>query len=291
MEYYISQIIQGIATGSIYGLLGLAMAFIYRSNRYFNFAQGEMATGVAFAAVVMVWWGKPVLALPFAIAFAFVFGIVLKITILDRLREKNEFAAIITLIGLYAVINSVISFLFGFDPYTFPTIFPKGSIEIQGIFVSYESVAHLLVTFFISLALFLFFKFSLVGFAFQAIAEDPMAAKLKGVRVGLLASISWGISCVIGGISGMLIAHSVYLHPNTMGTVLLYSWAAAVMGGLQTSFGALAGGMLVGVIENLSGTVSWIGTGSRTVAVFVVLLFFLLFRPRGLFGRNAPRRI
>jgi branched-chain amino acid transport system permease protein len=291
MGFYISQIIQGIAAGSLYGLLGLSMMFIYRSTRVFNFAQGEMANSVSFMAMVLFKYVHPAIAFALACVFAFVFGAALEIGIMNRVRGRGDGAAIITTIGLYAIINSFISWKFGFDPYPFPSPFPDGGVELKGVFISYQSLGILACTMFVSMSLHLFFRYTLLGIGFQAISEDPVAAELKGVRVGVLVALAWGISTVIAGLAGMLAANTLFLHPYTMGPVLLYAFASAVIGGLQSSFGALVGGICVGIIENLAGTLPWVGSEMKTVVVFFVLLIFLLVRPRGLFGRNEPRKI
>jgi branched-chain amino acid transport system permease protein len=291
VQFYITQIVEGIATGTLYGLVGLAMMFVYRSNRVFNFAQGEMATAVTFFTFVMLKYCHPALAVVLSLVFAFLFGFIIEFGLLKLVRERDESSTIIVTVGLYAIINSLDSWLFGFDPNPFPTPFPEGSLKLYDVVISYQSVGALVCALLITLFLYVLFKHTLTGIAFQAMAESPVAAKLKGIRVSLLIPVAWGISAIIGGLSGMLVAHSIFLHPHTMGTILLYAFAASVIGGLQSSFGALAGGMLVGVAENLCGNVPWIGSQLRVVAVFLIILAFLLVRPRGLFGRDEPRKI
>jgi branched-chain amino acid transport system permease protein len=290
MAYYFSQIIEGIASGSLYGLLGLAIVFIYRSNKVLNLAQGEMATLTAYVAYATIKAGHPLLALPLTLIFAFAMGLAW-VCILNCLRKPEELSTVILTTGIFAVINSADTWFFGDDMYTFPSPFPDGGATVGGVFISYQNMGALSVTLAVSLALFLFFKYSLIGIALQAIAEDPVAAKLKGVRVWVLVPIAWGISTAIGGLAGALISHSIFLHPNTMAPVLNYALVGAVIGGLQSSFGALAGGILVGVIESLATMVPWIGSELKTVVVFIVLIFFLMFRPRGLFGRDEPRKV
>lgn len=267
------------------------MMFIYRSNRVFNFAQGEMATAAAFMALLGFRSGHPFVAVLAALVFSFLLGVYLEACVLGLVHKRTELSTVVITIGIYAIINSIDSWKFGYDPYVFPSPFPDGGWSFAGVFIAWQTLGILCCAVVMSALIFCFFRFTLLGYAFQAMAEDPVAAKLKGIRVGLLVPVAWGMAAVVGGCAGMFEAHSLFLHPNTMETVLLYGLAAAVIGGLQTSFGALAGGVLVGVVENLAGTTSWIGSELKTVAVYALLVAFLIVRPRGLFGRPEYRKI
>lgn len=290
MDFYFSQIIEGIVSGTTYGLLGLAMMFVYRTGRVFNFAQGEMATASAFVAVVLLKYLPGPLAIPLVLIGSFVAGALIDMLVLRLPAERNQSTLIIS-IGLLSVIHSINAWIFGYEPYSFPSPFPEGGLNLHGAFISYQNVGVFCSAMGVAILLFFLFRFTRIGLAFQAMSEDPTEARLKGVRTDLLISFAWGISAVIGAIAGMLISNSLFLHPGTMATVLLYAYAAATIGGLQSSFGALVGGVIVGILENLFGTLPGIGSELKAVAVFGVLVFFLIVKPRGLFGRDDPRKI
>lgn len=290
MEYYISQIIQGIANGSIYGLFGLSAMFIYRTNRVFNFANGEMAT----AAVFVIWLAlaryHPILSVLFGILFAFMLGAGIESAVLKLLRDRPEGSTALVTIGLYGIINNTTLWFFGAEPYLFPSPFPKGVLNFQGVIFSYQDLGVLGCTLFLSILLYLLFRYTLIGIAFQAIAEDPITAKLKGIRVGVLVTLAWGLSVVVATLAAVLLSNALFLHPNLMLTVTLFGFSAAIIGGLQTSFGAIVGGIIVGVTESVAAILPWIGSGLKTVAVFVTLVLFLTVKPRGIFGRDEARK-
>lgn len=291
MTHILSQIFQGIAAGSIYGFFGLAMMFVYRTTRTFNFAQGEMATATAFIAWLLMKHMHPAYAVPLALVFGFLLGVFFEMGFLKLLRHRTESNSIIMSIGILSIINSIVVWNFGQTPFAFPTPIPSGGTNLAGVFLSYQDIWILFCTLFLSSGLYLFFRYTTIGSAFQALAEDKMSASLKGVRVNSLITLAWGIAAVFGGIAAMLMAPNLLLHPDLMGTVLFYSFASAAIGGLQSSFGAIVAGVMIGITENLVGLSEYVGSDMKTSFICALIVVFLAVKPRGLFGRDEPRKI
>jgi branched-chain amino acid transport system permease protein len=291
VDFYISQIVQGIATGCIYGMLGISIMFIYRSARVFNFAQGELATAAVFWIYLLMNHVPAWLAVAAGLGLSFAAGMAIELLVLRMIRGRHELNVIITTIGLFTICNNLDGLIYGYDPVTFPSPIPSDNITVHGVTLSYQSLWIISCAAMLSALLYGFFKFTKTGLAFQGLAENPAAARLKGIRVGYLLAVGWGLAAVIGTLAGLLAAPSMFLHTNMMEAVFLYAFAASVIGGLQSSFGALIGGVLVGVTENLAGTWEVIGSDLKTAFVYALVVVFLIVRPRGLLGRDEPRRI
>jgi len=291
VEFYVSQIINGIATGSVYGLFGLSIMFIYRSTRVINLAQGAMATATTILTFTLLKTMPAWLAVLSGLSFAFFLGVFLETTIMKLLKERSELNSTVVMIGLFAIINSVDQWIFGTEAQPFPSPISDEIIKWHDFAISNQSIWIMGCALVMSLLLYALFKFTSIGIAFQAMSEDEMATRLKGVRVGPLISIGWGISSIFGAIAAMLIAHTLFLSADLMSTPLLYGFVAAIVGGLQTSFGAIFGGIVIGIIENLAGTWAPVGSSLKIVVVCLVMIVFLVIKPRGIFGRDEPRKM
>jgi branched-chain amino acid transport system permease protein len=291
MERYISQIIDGLSTGSLYGIMALAIVLIFRSTDIINFAQGEMAMFTTFIAWSLLQWAPPWLAVPLALAIAFALGALIEVTIVRRVEGGPVLNPVIVTLGLFAIFSSLALWRYGSIPKTFPTPFGNGTFEIGGVVISYQSLGTLATALLVAGLLLLLFKYTSLGLALRATAQNRTAARLMGIRVNRMLMLGWALSATVGAVAGMLIAPTLFLSPTMMQGLLTFAFAGAVLGGLDSPFGALIGGMLVGVAENLAGTWDPIGSDLKTVVAILLLVGVLILKPTGLFGHRVVQRV
>lgn len=290
MYSLLQQIASGIAMGGIYACLGLALVMIYQSTHHINFAQGEMAMFSTFIAFLLLKWGLPYWAAALAtLAFGFVAGFAIERLVLRPLGDVPELSVIVVFIGLFVGINSLAGWIFGHQlepfPSPFPDNLPGGSTLISG-----HELGTVAVVLLVMALLYVFLRFTKVGLAMRASAENPVSSRLAGIPVSLMLSLGWGLSALIGAVAGLMVAPVVFLEPNMMGGVLIYAFAAALLGGIDNPWGAVAGGLIVGVVENLAGTYL-VGTELKLTLALVLIVAVLLVRPSGLFGRKLVARV
>ena len=294
---FAQQVVSGLATGSIYASLALAIVLIYRSTGVINFAQGEMAMFSTFVA----WW---LIADPSGPEYHLWIGFVLTLVIsfaggvaLERLVIRPvEGAPVLTIVmvtlGLGIALFGLAAWIWGADTKRFPSAFSTRTIDVGGVVFSIQDVGFIAVTFGAVALLWAFFRFTKPGLGMRAAAGDRQASRLLGVRVSWMLALGWGIAAMLGALSGMMAAPTIFLDPNMMRGVLLYAFAAAVLGGLDSPLGAVVGGLVLGVVLNLLGTyVDFFGGEMRLVGGLLVILGVLYFRPAGLFGHVAVRRV
>jgi branched-chain amino acid transport system permease protein len=289
MMNLLQQIASGIAMGGIYACLGLALVMIYQSTHHINFAQGEMAMFSTFIAFLLLKAGLPYwLAALATLAFGFVAGMLIERLILRPLGDVPELSVIVVFIGLFIGINSLAGWIFGHQLEPFPSPFPARAFGTT--LVSGHELGTIAVVLAVMGVLYAFLRFTKVGLAMRASAENPMSSRLAGIPVSLMLALGWGLSSMIGAVAGLMVAPVVFLEPNMMGGVLIYAFAAALLGGIDNPWGAVAGGLIVGVLENLAGTYV-VGTELKLTLALVVIVAVLLVRPSGLFGRKLVARV
>jgi branched-chain amino acid transport system permease protein len=288
------QIVSGLATGSVYASLALALVIIYRSTGVINFAQGEMATFSTFIAWTLIsdggwpFWG----AFFATLVMSFVGGLLLERALIRPVERAPVLTVVIVTLGLAIAINGAIGWIWGSDTRSFPSAFSTRPIHVGGVAFSIQDIGFIAVTLGAVAVLYLFFRFTKLGLGLRAAAVNPAASRLLGVRVSWMLALGWGIAAALGALSGMMTAPTAFLDPNMMQGVLLYAFAAAILGGLDSPIGAVVGGLVLGVLLNLLGTyVDFFGGQMRLVGGLIVILGVLLFRPAGLFGRVAVRRV
>ena len=289
MDAFIHQVLAGLATGGIYASLALALVMIYQATHHVNFAQGEMAMFATYIAWSLVNAGVPYWGAFFlTVAFAFVFGVVIERVVIRPVENAPVLAVVVVFIALLVILNSVTGWIYTYTIKTFPSPFPK---EIGlGKFMSPHEVGAIGVTLVVLLLLYAFFRFTPLGLAMRAAAQNPDSARLVGIRVGWMLALGWGLAAAIGGIAGMMVAPIVYLDPNMMGGVLLYAFAAALVGGIDNPWGAVIGGFLVGVLENVLGAFV-IGNELKLAVALVLIIGVLTVRPSGFFGKVHVTRV
>ena len=286
MERFIQLVIDGIAIGSIYGALALALVLIFRSTGIVNFAQGEMAMFSTFVAWGLVQGGVPLgLALLSTFVLSFLGGMVVERVLIRPVEDADQLTILIVTLGLFILINSGAGWIWGFENRSFPSMFPDGSTEIAGIRVAYESLGIVAVLLAVSGLLFLLFQRTKLGLGMRAAAANPASSRLVGISVGRTLMIGWGLAALLGALAGVLVAPQLFLDVNLMGGVLVYSFAAATLGGFDSPKGAILGGWIIGVTETLAGDyIGFIGSDLTILVPLAIIFFVLLVRPNGLFG-------
>jgi branched-chain amino acid transport system permease protein len=292
MAELIQQIVSGLAEGAIYGSLALALVLIYRATHVVNFAQGEMAMFTTFIAWALMnrglsYW--PAFALTLAIAF--VGGVAIERIVIRPVEQKSVLAVVIVTIGILIALNGLAGWIWGADVKSFDSPFPNRTIDIAGVVISTQSIGTFLTCLVTVAVLWAFFQFTTLGLAMRAVAINPTVSRLSGVRVGWMLALGWGLAAVLGAIAGMMAAPTAALDPNMMLTILIYAFAAAVLGGIDSPVGALVGGLLLGVILNLVGRYIDFLAALRLPSALLVLLVVLMIRPAGLFGQVVVRRV
>jgi branched-chain amino acid transport system permease protein len=292
MEQLIQTIVDGIATGSLYGALALAIVLIFRTTGIVNFAQGEMAMFSTFVAWALLEAGLPLgLALLATLALSFVGGMVIERVIIRPVEGGEVLTLVIVTLGLFILTNSAAGWIWGFQNRGFPSIFPDDSVSIAGVDFAVDSIGIVALLLAVVGLLFLLFQRTKIGLALRAVAINPDSSRLAGISVGRTLMIGWGIAAMVGALAGALIAPRLFLDVNFMGGVIVYSFAAATLGGFDSPFGAVVGGWIIGVTENLAGTyVDFIGSDLKILVPLGVILVVLLIRPSGLFGSPEVAR-
>jgi branched-chain amino acid transport system permease protein len=292
MELFTNQVLAGIATGAIYACMALAVVMIYQAIDHLNFAQGEMAMFSTFIAWQLMQWGLsfwPAFILTLAISF--IGGVVIERTLFKPLGNAPVLVHVAGFIALFAIVNSVAGLTWDFTIKQFPSPFGSGGF-LGCQLISKHQAGMIGVTIVLLILLFIFFRFTRVGLAMRAAASLPESARLVGINTSWMIALGWGMASAIGAIAGMMIAPVVFLEPNMMGGVLIYGFAAAVVGGLTSPFGAVVGGFLVGVFENLVGAyIPDIGNELKLPIALALIIIVLIVKPAGLFGRKIVQRV
>jgi branched-chain amino acid transport system permease protein len=292
MELLGQQILAGIATGAIYACMALAVVMIYQAIDHLNFAQGEMAMFSTFIAFQLMLWGLPYwVAFPVTLVVSFIGGVLIDRVVFKPIHDAPILSHVVVFIALLAILNSTAGFIWDFTVKAFPS--PFGSAPLFGSsLISAHQAGMIGVTLLLLILLFVFFRYTRIGLSMRAAAANPVSARLVGVRVGWMNALGWGMAAAIGAIAGILIAPVVFLEPNMMISILLYGFAGAVLGGLTSPAGAVLGGFLVGIVENLAGTfIPVIGGELKLPIALMLIVAVLVFKPSGLMGRTVVQRV
>jgi len=289
---FLQLVISGLSFGSIYALIALAMVIIYKTSEVPNFGQGEMAMISTFVAyTLLVTHGQSfVVSFVGALLFAAILGAFLEFVFLRRAKDPNILSLILITLGFEMVLYGLASWKWGAEQRNFP--FPVSDFDIINLgpaVISYLNIATLLITLFLMLVLFLFFKYTKVGIAMKATQQNAMAARINGIRTNRIMSLTWALSSMIGAVAGMMLAPIATLDPNLMLEPLLKGFAAAVLGGMTTLVGAALGGYILGVIENLFG--GYVSLEFKSIVAFLIIVVVLCLKPSGLFARHYVRKV
>jgi branched-chain amino acid transport system permease protein len=286
-------VVSGLATGGIYASLALALVMIYQATDVVNFAQGSMAMFSTYLC-----WSLLQAGLPYWVAFfvtlviSLAGGILIERIVMRPVENAPILSIVIVTIGLLVILVSVAGWIYSYIQKPFPSPFPSKPIKIGNIVFGAHDLGAIGITLVVLVLLFLFFRYTTLGLAMRAAAQNPTSSRLCGIRVGWMLALGWGLAAVFGAVAGMIVAPVVFLDPNMMGGIQIYAFAAATVGGFTSPLGAVVGGFLVGVTENLVGTyVSFIGTELKLTVALAMIIIVLLVKPSGLFGRSSVKRV
>lgn len=282
----------GLAAGSVYALVALAMVIIYRTTEVLNFAQGDLAmmstyVGLAF----LVAGGLPFFwAMLAALAFAAALGAFAEFAFLRRAKEPTVLGLIIITLGLEMIVFGFASWKWGGDPRDFPTpLSPTDVLVVGKVIMSHLELATIAIAAATIAALFLFLNRSRAGLAMRATQQNRAVARLMGIRVRRVEMGAWALAAVIGGIAGLLVGPAATVEPYMMWDPMMKGFAAAVLGGMTSLAGAALGGAIIGIIENLFGF--YVSTAFKSVVPFAAILLMLAIKPSGLLARHYVKKV
>jgi branched-chain amino acid transport system permease protein len=294
MQEFVEFTLGGLSDGVIYAAIGLSLVLIWRGTRVLNYAQGGMAMFTSYVALIVInTTGNYWLGFVVALATGLVMGGVLERIVVRPTVGKSPLNAVIVTIGLLILIEGVAGIIYGSKNRSFPTPYSIVGAKIgtfdlgQGaspsaIFaaVSVLAAAGLLA---------LLFRYTSVGLRMRASAFNGTVAQLMGVRVGRITTLGWALAGLIGALAGMLVTPQTFLYPNSMDSIFVLGFTAAVIGGLDSPVGAIIGGLILGVLLNY--VTGYVGTNLPELAGLAILILVLMFRPSGLFASTAARQV
>ena len=281
--------IAGVSVGSIYALVALAIVIPFKSSGVLNFAQGEVVTFGAYAALVLTQ-----LALPYpvvvlgVVVLGGVGGIVAERLLIRPIVQAPEFTLVMATFAIGLLIKGLISLKFGDSAASLDSPFDPEPLLAFGLRFNLTSLWILACTTFVTLSVIVFFKYTKMGKAMRAVSVNAEASRLMGIKVSSVYRWAWGISTAIGALSGLLVAPLIGINPE-IGHLILRGLLAAVIGGFTSIAGAVFGGIAVGLIETFSGVL--IGSTFKNLVPFLLLMLLLFFRPHGLFGAAEAKRV
>jgi branched-chain amino acid transport system permease protein len=285
-------IVSGLAVGACYSLLALAMVIIYKTSEVLNFAQGEMAMVSTFVTFTVL--DSYHVAFPWAVVLTFLFaiflGIFFEIAFLRQAKDPNVLGLMIITLGFEMVLMGFAGWKWGPDQRSFP--FPVSSVEtykIGGYLISKINLWTILISFVLMFVLYLFFRYTKLGIAMRATQQNPLAARVMGIRTKRILSFTWAISSMVGAVAGILIAALGVLDPPMMMDPLLKGFSSAVLGGMTSLPGSAVGGALLGIIENLFG--GYVSLSFKSVVAFAIIVVMLCLRPSGLLARHYEKKV
>ena len=302
MEQLIQQTAAGLANGAIYASLALALVMIFVSTNHINFAQGEMAMFSAYLAWQLLQWGLSFwIALPLVMVLSFVIGVAIERTILRPLHSAPVLSVVVVFIGLLTIFHALAGGIWTHTIKAVPVAVPAGRHSPAPATSGSHQLGMIAVTVMVLLALFAFFRFTPLGLAMRAAAQNPASARLAGISVDWMLALGWGLAAAVGAVAGCMVAPAVYLEPNMMASILLYGFAGALVGGISSPGGAVAGGFIVGVLENLiaylgnvierATGVYIVGNGEKLTVALIIVIAVLTLKPSGLFGHVTVQRV
>lgn len=297
MELFLARLFDGVSAGATYAAIAVALVLIYKATTLINFAQGELAMVGSFVAFVFaVEQGWPiVLAVVAAMAITALGAAAIERVLIRPFDPSNHLPLVIITLGLFLMINAVAGMVWGYDPRRFTSLFPDGNAWTYGIArLRWYTVGTVITTLVLLVLLTLLLNKTKIGLAFRAVSSNLESASLVGVKVGSTLQFGWALAAAVGTLAGVLFVSDPFrqLEPTYAGRVLIFASAAAVLGGLDSLWGALIGGIVLGLVESMVvGYVEWIPSQMGLSTAVAVLLIVLLVRPNGLFGSKRVERV
>jgi branched-chain amino acid transport system permease protein len=293
MALFFTQLLNGIQNGAVYASLAIALVLIFRTTGILNFAQGEIALYSTYIVWKLTTTGMWVwLAILIAVAISFVGGALIERIIIRPVERSSPLVIVIVTIGMFLAINSLTQLQFGSGQQALPSFYPQHTWRPGGILISSNTIALVGVLGVECLLLYVLLQRTKLGLAFRGVAGNPESSRLLGVPVGRILMVGWGLAAAVGGVAGALVVPTTTgLVPSSMQQILVFSFAAAALGGFDSVLGAVVGGLIVGVADAL--TIGYIHplAGIDLLVPFGLILLVLLFRPAGLFGTTRVERV
>jgi len=291
MQEVLQQVVSGIASGGIFASLALALVLIYNAMGLVNFAQGEMAMFATFIAFTLIDHGLSYwIAMPATLVIAFAGGVLIQRVVIRPVERAPVLTLVIVTLGLATLFNGLAGFVFGYVPRSFPSPFSVQTVTVLGAVVSFRDLGVIGVSALVLVLIYLLLQRTTLGLSMRAAAHNPDASRLLGVRVSWMLALGWGLASAVGALSGIMVAPILLLEPNMMQTIIIYAFAAAVLGGIESPLGAVIGGLIVGVTVNLAGAYL-VGGDLQLAVAFLIIVAVLVVRPNGLLGRPSVRRV
>ncbi|MEG0541952.1 MAG: branched-chain amino acid ABC transporter permease [Angelakisella sp.] len=289
--FFLQQLIQGVAMGSLYGLIAIGYVLIWNAWGVLNFAQGEIVMVGAFSILFThTFLGLPLLlAFPCAILICMLVGYIIELCAFRPLINASDTSKLIATIGVGICLRNVVRLIFGADPYPFPSLFGEKPIVIGGLTIVPQNIWNMLIGFALVVLLNLFLRKTRMGKAMRATAQDRESARLMGINVKRSMSLTFVMASAIGGLAGMLIAPIYFVMANMGAAIGTKGYASAVLGGLGSTGGSMAGGIVLGVLEALGA--GYISSAYQSAIAFLVLFLVLIFKPTGIMGKKSVRKV
>jgi branched-chain amino acid transport system permease protein len=294
-DLFFQRVIDALNNGFIYAAMALSLVLIYKATGVINFAQGNMAMFGTFIAWVLISdHGFPVwLGIGGAMLISAFGAAVIERIFIRPFDPGNHLAITIVTLAWFLILGSAATVIWGADPYAFDTPFPRNKhFDFGGARFFYENLGAWVVILALLVAVSMLLKKTKVGLAFRSVSSNLESSRLVGIHIGRTIQFGWALAAAVGTLAGCLIAHKTFLTPSFMGTVLIYSFAAATLGGLDSLPGAVVGGILIGFAETMiGGYIDIIGTDLALGGALVVIIVVLYVKPTGLFGSKRAERV
>lgn len=289
---FVQLLISGVSQGCIYGLIALGFVLIYKATETVSFAQGELMMLGAFCGLgLMTVLGFPFwLAVPATLVAMGLFGIVVERAVVRPILGQPAFSVVMLTIGIGYVLRGVVTMIpnIGTDTHTLPVPYKDLSLGLGGLVLNAEQAVVIAATAVLCGGLFAMFRYSKLGIAMQAASQNQLAAYYMGIPVKRLNGLVWGLAAAVASVAGLLLAPITFVHAN-MGFIGLKAFPAAVVGGFGSLPGAIVGGLVIGIVESLSGF--YLPEGFKDIAAYIVVLLMLMVKPNGLFGDKLRKKV
>ncbi|HSP66060.1 MAG TPA: branched-chain amino acid ABC transporter permease [Candidatus Deferrimicrobium sp.] len=290
MRTFLILTVDGVTNGFIYATVALALVMIWRATRVVNYAQGAMGMFTTYIALFAISHGATYwLAFVIALGSGFVLGAGIERVVVRPVESRPPLNVVILTLGLLIFLEALAPMLFGGQVKSFPAPFSRVDLNVGAtqLFVSPFDIFVVGAVLATMVGLLLFFQRTSIGLRMRAAAFGPEVARLLGVRVGRMLMLGWGVAALLGALAGLLIAPSIFLYPNNMDEVLVFGFTGAILGGLDSPVGAVAGGVVVGL--GLSYVGGYLGSDLETIGGLIILIAVLMVRPQGLFAIRRQR--
>jgi branched-chain amino acid transport system permease protein len=294
LTFFLQLLLSGIAVGCIYAMIAVGFALIFKATDVLNFAHGEvMMVGAYICYTLMTHLHVPFLPAMGITLVAFIFfGAMIERLVLRPMIGEPVFAVVMVTLGLSIFLRSATGIIFGHDNRVFPSPFPDKPIDLWGLTLSHQHLWVIIIAVLMVLVLLAFFRFTRTGLSMKSTANDQVAAMLMGISVKKVFAIVWGMAFLIAALAGIFLANVVVMN-NRLSLVAIKAFPAVILGGLDSIPGAIIGGLIIGVVENLAGGYldQYFGGGIKNLSSFIILFIVLMVKPYGLFGKKEIERV